>query len=118
MSFSPFNWIRDILGIRKDIIEVRKTQAELRKLNDEEIARHLLNTATLEDILKYDVNTKKLIEEIAKHSFDRYDSETLSCRAYPPRIVYRTIYHNIEQYIYFRTIRMIEEEEHRLRKHF
>jgi hypothetical protein len=62
MSFSPFNWLRDALGIKHDIIAAEKTQLEIEKLRDEKSrALHLIQVATLEEILQYDTKTLKTV---------------------------------------------------------
>lgn len=54
LDFPFFGWIRDLLGIRKDIIDAKKSKLEIQKLQDEELSRNLITRATLADIEKYD----------------------------------------------------------------
>jgi len=49
-----FGWIRDALGIHKDNVEIDKAEREIKKLEDEEVARHLITPATMENIREYD----------------------------------------------------------------
>lgn len=53
-DFPFFGWIRDLLGIRKDIIDTKKSRLEVKKLQDEELDRNLITRATIADIEKYD----------------------------------------------------------------
>jgi len=55
-----FGWIRDALGIHKDNVEIDKVELEITKLEDEEVARHLITPATMEDIKNYDPAYQKL----------------------------------------------------------
>ena len=58
-------WIRDILGIRKDVIDAKKAKLEVTRLQDEEDARRgLIDLATLNEIKKYDPKVKKLERRI------------------------------------------------------
>jgi len=43
-------WIRDLLGIRKDIVETEKAMLEIAVLKDERVARELIVRASREDI--------------------------------------------------------------------
>jgi hypothetical protein len=54
LDFPFFGWIRDLLGIRKDIIDTKKSKLEIQKLQDEELSRNLITRATIADIEKYD----------------------------------------------------------------
>jgi len=54
LDFPFFGWLRDLLGIRKDIIDTKKSRLEIQKLQDEELARNLITRATIADIEKYD----------------------------------------------------------------
>jgi hypothetical protein len=54
LEFPLFRWIRDLLGIRKDIIDTKKSKLEIQKLQDEELSRNLITRATISDIEKYD----------------------------------------------------------------
>lgn len=54
LDFPFFGWLRDLLGIRKDIIDTKKSRLEVQKLQDEELARNLITRATIADIEKYD----------------------------------------------------------------
>lgn len=54
LDFPFFGWLRDLLGIRKDIIDTKKSKLEIQKLQDEELARNLITRATIADIEKYD----------------------------------------------------------------
>jgi len=60
LDFPVFGWIRDLLGIRKDIIDTKKSKLEVRKLQDEELDRNLITRATLADIEKYDPKYGKI----------------------------------------------------------
>jgi hypothetical protein len=70
MSFSPFNWIRDALGIRKDLIDIEKSKLEVQRLKDEQITRNLVARPTLEDINKYDPKLAKLAQRIIEQKSD------------------------------------------------
>jgi hypothetical protein len=54
LDFPFFGWLRDLLGIHKDIIDTKKSKLEIQKLQDEELARNLITRATIADIEKYD----------------------------------------------------------------
>lgn len=73
MSFSPFNWIRDFFGIRKDwidakkaLVDTEKATLEVRRLQDEERARTLITPATLDDVKTYDPKIKAIDRGIEK----------------------------------------------------
>ena len=61
------SWIRDLLGIRKDIIDTKKTKLETQKLEKElEEKESLIHKPTFEQIEKYDLKTaqiKKMIDD-------------------------------------------------------
>jgi hypothetical protein len=57
----PFTtWIRDILGIRKDVVDTKRTKLEIERLEVEKRERDLITPATLDDVRKYDPNIQKL----------------------------------------------------------
>lgn len=56
---SPFNWIRDLLGIHKDHLDKEKTKREIKKL-DEEISSQLITRATFQDVQHYDPKYKQI----------------------------------------------------------
>ncbi len=60
-------WIRNALGIRKDLIDTKKSKLEVKKLEDEERARNLITPATLDDVKKYDAKTRRLFNEIKRN---------------------------------------------------
>jgi hypothetical protein len=64
MSFSPFNWVRDALGIRKDWIDAKKSKLEVRRLQDEERARTFITPATLADIKQFDPHYQEIEDNI------------------------------------------------------
>lgn len=57
MTISPFNWIRDALGIHKDQVELQKARLEIKKLELEierlQSAQSIILKATQADIEKY-----------------------------------------------------------------
>lgn len=57
-------WIRDVLGIRKDIVDTKKTELEIEKLRDERRARSLITPATLDDVKKYDPKREDLLRTL------------------------------------------------------
>lgn len=63
LNFPIFGWIRDLLGIRKDIIDTKKSQLEVQKLEEEELARNLITRATIADIEKYDPKYNRIKAE-------------------------------------------------------
>lgn len=66
-------WIRNALGIRKDLIDTKKSKLEVKKLEHEEKARNnLITPATMEDIEKYDPKTKELLQivEVESHEYN------------------------------------------------
>jgi hypothetical protein len=61
----PFTtWIRDALGIRKDMVDIKKAKLETEKLEAEKRERDLITPATLEDVRKYDPKTRALLKVI------------------------------------------------------
>lgn len=65
-------WIRNLLGIRKDVIDTNKAkidtlkaELEVDKLEDEASERNLITRATLDDVKKYDPKTESLLKKIA-----------------------------------------------------
>jgi hypothetical protein len=71
------SWIRNLLGIRKDLIdtskakiETLKAELEVDKLEDEASERHLITRATLDDVKKYDAKNS-LIEEKIKEEYQK-----------------------------------------------
>lgn len=61
----PFTtWIRDLLGIRKDVIDTKKSKLEVERLEDEKRARNLITPATLDDVKNYDPKTRALLKAI------------------------------------------------------
>jgi hypothetical protein len=59
----PFTtWLRDALGIRKDVIDTKKAKLEITKLEAEERERNLITPASLDDVKKYDLKYQALIE--------------------------------------------------------
>ena len=69
MSFSPFNWIRDLFGIFLDRKTAKKTELEIEKLEEDHVrASRLIRTdITLEEIKQYDPKFVKLLAEAAKN---------------------------------------------------
>ena len=64
-------WIRDALGIRKDIVDTKKAKLEITKLEDEESERRgLIDLATLDDVKKYDPKVREL-EQKSEHEARR-----------------------------------------------
>jgi hypothetical protein len=57
-------WIRDLLGIPKDVIDLKKSKLELERLEHEKQERDLVSRATLEDVKKYDPKYKLLNDKI------------------------------------------------------
>jgi hypothetical protein len=59
----PFTtWIRDALGIRKDIVDTKKAELEITKLEDEQDERRgLIQLATLDDVKEYDEKVKQIV---------------------------------------------------------
>ena len=61
----PFTtWIRDALGIRKDVVDTKKAKLETEKLEVEKRERDLITPATLDDVKKYDPKTRALLKII------------------------------------------------------
>lgn len=65
------SWIRNLLGIRKDVvdtnkakIETLKAELEVDKLEDEASERNLITRATLADVKKYDPKYKRIKRRI------------------------------------------------------
>lgn len=59
-----FGWIRDALGLHKDIIDSKKAKLEVHKLEDEKRERDILTRATFEDIERYDPKIQLLKKQI------------------------------------------------------
>ena len=61
----PFTtWIRDALGIRKDVVDIKKAKLETEKLEAEKRERDLITPATLDDVKKYDPKTQALLKAV------------------------------------------------------
>ncbi len=60
IEFPFFRWLRDLLGIRKDLIDAKRAKLEIQKLEDEELDRNLITRATLDDIEKYDPKLRRI----------------------------------------------------------
>ena len=58
-------WIRDVLGIRKDIIDTEKSKLEIDKLKAEDRERNLITPASLDDVKKYDPKTQALLRGVS-----------------------------------------------------
>jgi hypothetical protein len=73
LDFLNFTWLRNLLGIRKDLIDTKKSKLEVRKLEDEELSRILSTEVTLDEILKYDTERLKLVKKALKEELEDYD---------------------------------------------
>lgn len=90
-----FGWIRDALGLHKDIIDSKKSTLEVEKLKDEKMERQILTRATLADVRKYDRKTQVLEERIRQsegsnsvdRSKDKEELRILSQRGRRRRII-------------------------------
>lgn len=61
-SLNPIAWLRDLLGIRKDIRDAKKAGLEIRKLEHEQQQRQALVTpASFEDVRRYDPKLRELL---------------------------------------------------------
>ena len=49
-----FGWIRDALGIGKDVIDAKKSNLDVERLQAEKREREILTRPTLEDVKRYD----------------------------------------------------------------
>ena len=68
-NFIGFGWIRDLLGIRKDVVDLEKSKLEVKRLKDEERTRHsLITPATFDDVMKYDPKIKWIEKLVGKGS--------------------------------------------------
>lgn len=56
-------WIRDALGISKDVVDTKKMRLEIKKLEDEERTT-LITPATLDDVKKYDPKRQALLKRL------------------------------------------------------
>lgn len=83
MSISPFNWIRDLFGIRKDLAETKKVNLEFQRLKDEELARNLLQTATFAEIQRYDHHIHTLMARIIAEEEIKVDPEKRKIHNHP-----------------------------------
>lgn len=54
-------WIRDLFGILNDAQAAKKTRLEIEKIEDEK-REQLIKPPTLDEIKKYDPNTRRIIE--------------------------------------------------------
>jgi hypothetical protein len=77
-------WIRNLLGIRKDVadfekvkIDTLKAELEVDKLEDEASERNLLTRATMDDVKKYDPKYTKLEARIKGERIKRRRRESL-----------------------------------------
>lgn len=68
-GFLGFGWIRDFLGIRKDLVDTKKSKLEVDKLEDEKRGRDLITRATLEDVKKYDPKYKAIKRIVIKNEW-------------------------------------------------
>lgn len=59
-----FGWIRDALGLHKDIIDSKKSVLEVEKLKDEKRERETITRATIDDVRKYDHKVQLLESKI------------------------------------------------------
>lgn len=59
-DFLNFTWLRNLVGVRKDLIDTKKSQLEVQKLKDEETARKFITPATLDDVKEYDPKYRKI----------------------------------------------------------
>jgi hypothetical protein len=67
----PFTtWIRDPLGIHKDVIDIKKSKLETERLEDEKRARNLITPATMDDVEKYDNMYARIRRELER-DFDK-----------------------------------------------
>jgi hypothetical protein len=71
-------WIRDLLGIPKDIVDLKKANLELTKLQAEERERNLITPVSLEDIKKYDPGVQKLELQIERRKLGKGVAEPLA----------------------------------------
>lgn len=83
-------WIRNLLGIRKDVadfekvkIDTLKSELEVDKLEDEASARNLITRATLDDVKKYDPKVRRLRRKI-DHDHNRDEWKELLPSPSPP----------------------------------
>jgi hypothetical protein len=77
LDFLNFTWLRNLLGIRKDLIDTDKSKLEVQKLKDEELSRKLITPATLDDVKKYDANYRKIRRKVEReegHDHSMYES--------------------------------------------
>lgn len=69
-------WIRDALGIPKDVLEIKKLRIEIAQLVEErDRVKRVLVLANRDDIEKYDPKTQRLLKEIALKYLDAYGHE-------------------------------------------
>lgn len=60
-------WIRNALGVRKDLIDTKKSKLEVKKLEHEERARHsLITPATFDDVKEFDPKYRAIKRRIRK----------------------------------------------------
>src|ERR1044071_2852649 len=88
-----FGWIRDALGLHKDIIDSKKSKLEVDKLEDEKLERQILTRATMEDIEKYDPKVRKLKSKIDRDR-ERRDRELIEDGGIPSGclgVIYMTV---------------------------
>jgi hypothetical protein len=70
-------WIRDLLGIPREVIDLKKSKLELEKLEDEKRQR-TITIATLKDIKEYDPR----VEAIKQNERRRLRNERRDVREY------------------------------------
>lgn len=80
IDFPLFGWLRDLLGIRKDLIDTKKSKLEVRKLEEEELDRNLITRATIADIEKYDPKLQRIKAAAASGIAEKSADENIPAR--------------------------------------
>jgi hypothetical protein len=94
------SWIRNLLGIRKDVIdtnkakiETLKAELEVDKLEDEASQRNLITRATMDDVKKYDPRFLELLDEVQKQNTGRKRGGGFGGGSFKPYIRATFLYH-------------------------
>jgi hypothetical protein len=82
-----FGWIRDLLGIHKDVYETKKTRLEIEKIEDEK-RRKIIFPATFDDIKKYDPTYRAIHARVRAEEDDLANNKIapLPCPPTPWRV--------------------------------